>query len=303
MPYYHLRDGEQLFVRRYGQGEPVLVLSGLGMQSWQWHPFLYPHHKKFEFIIPDWRGFGGSKQCKIPHLDAISSHWRDIEALLPQLNLPQFKVIAYSMGATTAMHGMQYGQFHRSIQQYLHIDQTPKISADQSWPFGLFGEKHTQFIEILQQISQVLKANPDAKAMHDLKSADRQHLLNSWLAFIDLQAGSKIAPFLIKQTLKYPRLQAHVLPIQRLDYLSWYIHNYLEHKEDYREALTQLTCPVTFFIGAESKLYPAEGQQQIANTKPQPQQVIFKKSGHTPLLSEPLKFASEIGRFLHAHDA
>ena len=202
MPYYHMPDGEQLFVRRYGQGEPVLVLSGLGMQCWQWHPFLYPHHKKFEFIIPDWRGFGGSKQCKIPHLDAISSHWRDIEALLQQLNLPQFKVIAYSMGATTAMHGMQYGQFHRSIQQYLHIDQTPKISADQSWPFGLFGEKHTQFIEILQQISQVLKANPDAKAMHDLKSADRQHLLNSWLAFIDLQAGSKIAPFLIKQTLK-----------------------------------------------------------------------------------------------------
>jgi pimeloyl-ACP methyl ester carboxylesterase len=303
MPYYHMPDGEQLFVRRYGQGEPVLVLSGLGMQSWQWHPFLYPHHKKFEFIIPDWRGFGGSKQCKIPHLDAISSHWRDIEALLPQLNLPQFKVIAYSMGASTAMHGMQYGQFHRSIQQYLHIDQTPKISADQSWPFGLFGEKHTQFIEILQQISQVLKANPDAKAMPDLKSADRQRLLNSWLAFIDLQAGSKIAPFLIKQALKYPRLQAHVLPIQRLDYLSWYIHNYLEHQEDYREALTQLTCPVTFFIGAESKLYPAEGQQQIANTIPQAQQVIFKKSGHTPLLSEPLKFASEIGRFLHAHDA
>lgn len=303
MPYYHMPDGEQLFVRRYGQGEPVLVLSGLGMQSWQWHPFLYPHHKKFEFIIPDWRGFGGSKQCKIPHLDAISSHWRDIEALLPQLNLPQFKVIAYSMGATTAMHGMQYGQFHRSIQQYLHIDQTPKISTDQSWPFGLFGEKHTQFIEILQQISQVLKANPDAKAMPDLKSADRQRLLNSWLAFIDLQAGSKIAPFLIKQALKYPRLQAHVLPIQRLDYLSWYIHNYLEHQEDYREALTQLTCPVTFFIGAESKLYPAEGQQQIANTIPQAQQVIFKKSGHTPLLSEPLKFASEIGRFLHARDA
>lgn len=33
MPYYHMPDGEQLFVRRYGQGEPVLVLSGLGMQS------------------------------------------------------------------------------------------------------------------------------------------------------------------------------------------------------------------------------------------------------------------------------
>ena len=286
MPYYQMPDGEQLFVRRYGQGHPILVLSGLGMQSWQWHPFLYPHHKKFEFIIPDWRGFGGSKKCKIPNTDAISSHWKDIEALLPQLNIPKFKVIAYSMGATTAMHGMQYGQFYHSIQQYLHIDQTPKITTDQSWPFGLF-----------------VQANPDAKAMQDLSSTDRKRLLNSWLAFIDLQASSKVMPFLIKQALKYPRLQAHVLPIQRLDYLSWYIHNYLEHKEDYRVALTQLNCPVTFFIGAESTLYPAEGQQQIARSIPQAQQVIFQKSGHTPLLSEPLKFASEIGRFLHAHDA
>lgn len=35
MPFYTMADGEQLFVREYGQGQPVLVLSGLGMLSWQ----------------------------------------------------------------------------------------------------------------------------------------------------------------------------------------------------------------------------------------------------------------------------
>ncbi|HAB44243.1 MAG TPA: alpha/beta hydrolase, partial [Acinetobacter sp.] len=35
MPFYSMPDGEQLFVREYGQGQPVLVLSGLGMLSWQ----------------------------------------------------------------------------------------------------------------------------------------------------------------------------------------------------------------------------------------------------------------------------
>ena len=35
MPYYTMPDQEKLFVRRVGRGEPVLVLSGLGMQSWQ----------------------------------------------------------------------------------------------------------------------------------------------------------------------------------------------------------------------------------------------------------------------------
>ena len=79
-------DQEKLFVRRVGEGEPVLVLSGLGMQSWQWLPFLFANRKQYEFIIPDWRGFGGSKNCAIPELDAISSHWNDVDSLIKQLN-------------------------------------------------------------------------------------------------------------------------------------------------------------------------------------------------------------------------
>ncbi len=79
MPFYRMPDGEQLFVREYGQGQPVLVLSGLGMLSWQWAAFLYPHKNRFRFIIPEWRGFGASKDCKIPaNLDAINCHWQDL---------------------------------------------------------------------------------------------------------------------------------------------------------------------------------------------------------------------------------
>ncbi|HBR92023.1 MAG TPA: alpha/beta hydrolase, partial [Acinetobacter nosocomialis] len=48
MPYYTMPDQEKLFVRRVGRGEPVLVLSGLGMQSWQWLPFIYANRKEYE---------------------------------------------------------------------------------------------------------------------------------------------------------------------------------------------------------------------------------------------------------------
>jgi hypothetical protein len=53
MPFYTMPDQEKLFVRRVGEGKPVLILSGLGMQSWQWLPFLFASRKKYEFIIPD----------------------------------------------------------------------------------------------------------------------------------------------------------------------------------------------------------------------------------------------------------
>ena len=49
MPYYTMQDNEKLYVREFGQGQPVLVLSGLGMQSWQWLPFLYNLKNKYVF--------------------------------------------------------------------------------------------------------------------------------------------------------------------------------------------------------------------------------------------------------------
>ena len=82
MPYYTMPDQEKLFVRRVGEGEPVLVLSGLGMQSWQWLPFLFANRKQYEFIIPDWRGFGGSQDFALSPLGSIFSPVEDVNALI-----------------------------------------------------------------------------------------------------------------------------------------------------------------------------------------------------------------------------
>lgn len=302
MPHYLMPDGEKLYVREFGQGTPVLVLSGLGMQSWQWLPFLYQHRKKYRFYIPDWRGFGGSAQCKIPTLDAISSHWQDLNCFLKQYADTAFHVIAYSMGATTAMHGMQYGRFQNHIRSYLHIDQTPKISVDADWPHGLFAEKHANFKAILQNIADLLAQNAHYRLVSDLTAPIRTELVKQWLDFIQLQATPSRTAALFQKAFQQPYLQKFMLPIQRLDYMAWYIQNYLDHQEDYRSALSQIDRPATFFIGEDSKLYPAQGQKLIASSVPHAKTVIFKKSGHTPLLSEPRKFSQEITRFLKATD-
>jgi len=302
MPHYLMPDGEKLYVREFGQGTPVLVLSGLGMQSWQWLPFLYQHRKKYRFYIPDWRGFGGSAQCKIPTLDAISSHWQDLNCFINQYADTAFHVIAYSMGATTAMHGMQYGRFQDHISSYLHIDQTPKISVDADWPHGLFAEKHADFKVILQNIADLLAQNAQYRSVSDLTASMRTELVKQWLAFIQLQATPSRTAALFQKAFQQPYLQKFMLPIQRLDYMAWYIQNYLDHQEDYRSALSQIDRPATFFIGEDSKFYPAQGQKLIASSVPHARMVIFKKSGHTPLLSEPLKFSQEITRFLKATD-
>ncbi|GAA5184618.1 alpha/beta hydrolase [Acinetobacter kookii] len=303
MPHYLMPDNEQLFVREFGQGQPVLVLSGLGMQSWQWLPFLYRHAKTHRFIIPDWRGFGASQGCAIPELDAISSHWRDIDSLIEQLRLNDIVVIAYSMGATTAMHGMQYGNFSEQIAAYLHIDQTPKISVDDSWDYGLFGPQHQLFISILTELSQLLAQHQHIQYIKDLNSQARGQLAKLWLEFIGLQNSNRYSLKAFEWVLNQSRLQSLLLPSHRVDYMAWYINNYLYHQEDYREALQKLQCPVTFLSGTQSRLYPVKGQTLIAESITHAKQVRFEKSGHTPLLSEPLKFAREISAFLKANAA
>ena len=64
MPHYSMPDQERLYVREIGHGAPVLVLSGLGMSSWQWLPYIAPSLRRRKFYIPDFRGFGQSKHCE-----------------------------------------------------------------------------------------------------------------------------------------------------------------------------------------------------------------------------------------------
>lgn len=299
MPHYQMPDGEQLYVREIGQGEPVLVLSGLGMQSWQWLPFIFSNLKDFKFIIPDWRGFGGSKHCKIPkNLDAISSHWSDIQHLIEQLKLDQFILMGYSMGATTSMHGMQYGDLSSKIKSYLHIDQTPKILTDETWAYGLLGSKHPQLKTLLAEMSDILHENSHLDTFDQLEKSQKQKLIHAWLSFVELQSADQRSPKLLKTAFNLNYLQKYLMPIQRLDYLTWYVDSYLHHNEDYRNALARLSTHATFFIGEQSTLYPAEGQIKIANSVVNSHQVIFQRSGHAPLMNEPLKFSREIKSFL-----
>ncbi|MHA3096750.1 alpha/beta fold hydrolase [Acinetobacter brisouii] len=303
MPFYVMRDQQPLFVREFGQGQqPVLVLSGLGMKSWQWLPFLYPQRKNFRFIIPDWRGFGHSRHCEIPQgLDAISSHWQDLSDVIQHKRLEKFIVIAYSMGATTAMHGMAYGGLQQHIQAYLHIDQSPKIAVDNTWSYGLFSEQHQQFKQHLQQLSQLLQTYQPHRYIHELSSHERFHLIDVWHELLEFQNSNDLFPLLFKAAQRHHVLQQIVLPMQRLDYLAWYANTYLQHDHDYRHALRQLSCPSTFFMGVQSKLYPIEGQRLIAENMQQAHCVEFANSGHTPLISEPKKFVQALGQFLQRH--
>ncbi len=203
------------------------------------------------------------------------------------------------MGATTAMHGMQYGRFQDHIRSYLHIDQTPKISVDADWLHGLFAEKHADFKVILTKHCRPIgpKCTVPFSSSFNSVYAYRTGYSNGWLLFY-VQATPSRTAALFQKAFQQPYRKNSCSRSSVSDDMAWYIRNYLDHQETIAVPSVKLDRPATFFIGEDSKLYPAQGQKLIASSVPHAKTVIFKKSGHTPLLSGPYR-ANSFPKKLH----
>lgn len=299
MPIMTTRDQQQLHVRVIGHGQPVLVLSGLGMDSKQWLPFFMPYLSQFKFYIPDFRGFGGSAHTPFSQPDVFNSHMQDVEDVVEHFQLKDFLLIGYSLGATTGMHWMQHGNFSsQSIKRYLQIDQTPCIHLRDDWPYGLLGKQQAGFMDSLQQLLAILQRHPGELLVHDMPREDKQQLLAIWAPVLKNMTNKGLPNLLVKLASKYNSLFDLLTPFSTVGSMQAYLHAYLTYQHDYRQAIAAIDIPVTFFMGKLSLLYAVEGQQKIAESVKQHTVVVFEQSGHTPLFNEPMKFLKSLGEFL-----
>ncbi|WP_147466093.1 alpha/beta fold hydrolase, partial [Pseudomonas syringae group genomosp. 3] len=89
-------DDCSLHYEEYGQGEPVLLLHGLGSscQDWEYQiPVLASHYR---VIVMDMRGHGRSDK---PHERySIKAMSNDVEALIEHLRLGPVHLVGLSMG-------------------------------------------------------------------------------------------------------------------------------------------------------------------------------------------------------------
>lgn len=86
-----------------------------------------------------------------------------------------------------------------------------------------FGSRHDNFKSLLSALNDLLNHYPDAIYLNDLPFAHRQQLVQLWSKFIELQSSNKYSPIVFKVALNKPPLQKYLLPIQRIDYLHWYV--------------------------------------------------------------------------------
>jgi pimeloyl-ACP methyl ester carboxylesterase len=167
-----LRDGQALKVRVFGSsmGQPVLILSGLGMSASHWLPMIVPFANQYRFYLPDFRGFGQSVKLSFNQADVFQNHMEDIQDVIAYLKLKDILLIGYSLGATTAMHLQRAGQLE-AVKCYLHIDQDPCIRNQLDWTYGLLGEQQEVLFKHLKEADMLLAQHPKATYLRDIPFA------------------------------------------------------------------------------------------------------------------------------------
>ena len=90
----------ELYYETHGEGQPLVLISGLGYPLWQWHkmvPFLAQHFKVITF---DNRGVGQSAKPAGPYTAQMLA--ADTVGLLDALNIEKAIVMGHSMGGFIA---------------------------------------------------------------------------------------------------------------------------------------------------------------------------------------------------------
>lgn len=300
MPFIQARDGAQLHVRVVGRGQPVLLLPGLGMSSRHWLPYVLPFVHRFRFHLPDFRGHGRSRRARLNQPDVFRNHMEDTQDIIRAFGLTEFLLGGISLGCSTALHLRKEAGW-QGVRAYLHIDQSPCVRNSDDWPFGLVGERQESLIEEMTAALEILGDDTRYRFYDQLPMAQKQRLAKRLAAIFD-ELGSGMKTRLMMARLPHlPGFLVRRTPLMRLEDMRAYLLAYSGPAHDYRPALDRDEVPVTVLIGSRSPLYAAEGQALIAQRAARGRVVHFTRSGHAPMLDEPVKFLRELARFLADH--
>lgn len=299
MPFVEMRDGCSLYVRVIGRGRPVLMLPGLGMHSAHWLPFIWPYLGRFRFYLPDFRGHGRSFGVRLNQPDVFHNHMEDVQDVIARFRLEDFLLAGISLGGSTALHLNREAGLP-GVRRYLHIDQSPCVGNRPDWPHGLFGTRQDELFGQMHRLADLLDDHAGLTHLGELPSAARREAASTLAEIVAGMTGRPLLKPVVRRVLASPGQLSRRLPLNRLDDCRAYLRAYTVGSHDYREALRACPTPVTIMVGMKSPLYAPAGQMAIADYAPRTRIVRFHRSGHVPLVDEPLKFIRELGRFLEA---
>lgn len=289
-------DGAKLKVREIGRGPVVILLHGFGMESRHWLPIVLPLAHKFRFVLPDFRGFGGSSRLTCSEPCVLTSHAKDLDAVIRAYSHGKpVGLGGISMGASTSLRYMEmFGT--EAIRHYVHIDQAPRISHGPDWPWGIFGESGPERIRGWRPMLDLIAKIDPQTPYEALPVSLRKKLHEDLAGFMGAALSRDWMKWTAGRLMRVPQIARQLVPLDNWYTLYQHMRAYTEREYDFRDLLPTLEVPTTVIAGRRSEMYPWAGQAIMADLLPNARLVTLENSGHVPLIDQPIACIRTLGK-------
>ena len=268
-------EGQRTFYIEAGEGQPVVLLHGLGATNASMLPTLQALSQHYRVIAPDLPGFGDSdKPLRSLHA-AFYARW--LTDFCSALGLERPHLIGNSMGGRIAVEaGLR------------HPDAFGRLVLLAPSPAFLRGREYVRLVRILRPELALLPLPISAR--HVVAGIRGMFSKPSRLdrAWYEAAADEFLRVF------RSPR--------GRICFFSAMRQIYLEDPHDrpggFWSRLPELTAPALFVWGDRDRLVPAKFSRHVERALPDSTSVVLTDSGHVPQYEHPQRTHELIEDFL-----
>lgn len=295
-------NGDELFFRVYGEGRPVFLLHGFGMNNLHWLPFLWSLRRECQFILPDLRGFGLSKNSYKNYGDSLKQHASDVRALINYLELDEATLAGYSLGALISMQYLQdYGS--DGLRDVLIIDSQAKTHLSDDWAWPIFGEKHDKRFSTWKRLAYKIFSDHGHSEYNripftSLSPKIRMSLIRSLGNFMGDAASYKWAKDFLRRASTMPHITNILFPLEYWHVFFDHALSFVNNDYDFRETFKDLNIPVSLISGRKSHIFPYEAQKNMIDSCVSGTHTTLERSGHLLMFEEPFMFSRALSKTL-----
>lgn len=261
-------NGGDIHVEERGQGQPLLMLHGLGAHIESMRPEIERLGELRRVIAIDSRGHGRSTR---PEMYTLDDHVSDVLGVMDGLGLDTADVMGTSMGSYVAQ-GVATRAPQRISKLVLVV---PKASGTMSSVARFIGEHAAELEgksdgEVLAFIGDRMFAPTTPPEVRALREQGVQR---------DMELGLTLTP---------AQFQAANRALEGFDF---------------RPALPDIKADTLVISGRHDPLNPPAEGEVIAGLIPRARMVVLERSGHLPGLEEPDRLLEIIRAFLQGEPA
>lgn len=269
--YYTADDGAHIYYDVEGEGETIIFIHGVIVNSTFWEQNVDFLKHSFQVITVDMRGHGFTKDEHVPNYTTARVA-QDVKGLIDHLNLEDVTLIGWSTGAYVIYNYIElFGPY--KLKGVGSVDMPPLIINEPGWDYGGYENKAA-----FDAIIDVIYANDFA-----IRSGFVEPIFSYDREINEETYDYVLRNFMLASTEAFASLMTDL------------------GNSDYRPMIQSMPVPLLYTYGVKNVIYPNGAGPWVEDNLPNyPENMVvaFEESSHALHMEEVEKFNRVVKSFV-----